>query len=43
MEWLRCGYCRQLVQYKVQVYLDMMNTVIHQRCYKPTFERIKVH
>lgn len=33
-----CGVCHRLVKYKDFVYLDMLNTLIHQRCYNPRFE-----
>lgn len=38
MERLRCGKCRELVQYADHVYLDRLNTVIHQRCYTINIE-----
>lgn len=38
LERLRCGSCQKLVKYQDYVYLDVLNTVIHQRCYTPQFE-----
>lgn len=38
IERLRCGTCHKLVKYKDYVYLDMINTIIHQRCYTPDFD-----
>jgi len=35
---LRCGSCHGLVKYKDFIYLDVLNTVIHQRCYDPKME-----
>lgn len=35
---IRCSNCHKLVKYKDFVYLDIVNTVIHQRCYSPEFE-----
>lgn len=33
-----CGICHGLVKYKDHVYLDTLNTVIHQRCYNARFD-----
>lgn len=35
---LRCGICHGLLKYKDYVYLDIINTVLHQRCYNPRIE-----
>lgn len=35
---VRCGACHGLVKYKDYIYLDTLNTVIHQPCYKPTVD-----
>lgn len=35
---LRCNLCQKLIKYKDFVYLDTLNSVIHQRCYRPGFD-----
>ena len=35
---LKCNACHKLIKYKDFVYLDMLNSVIHQRCYTPIFD-----
>lgn len=35
---IRCGKCYKLVKYNDFVYLDIINTLIHQRCYSPELE-----
>lgn len=35
---LRCGKCRKVVKYKDWIYLDTFNTLIHQKCYSPTYD-----
>lgn len=38
---LRCGACGGLVKYKAHVYVDIINTVIHQYCYTAESLEIK--
>ena len=35
---LKCNACHKLIKYKDFVYLDLLNSVIHQRCYTPIFD-----
>lgn len=39
---LYCPKCCQVIKYKERVYLDMLNSVLHQRCYTYDHE-IKDH
>ena len=36
---LRCPVCREPVQMDEKVFLDIMNTVIHQKCYYKSPQR----
>lgn len=37
---LKCGNCHKVILYKERVFLNVFNTIVHQRCYKPIY-RIK--
>lgn len=32
---LRCGVCHGLVKYRDYVFVDVLNTIIHAKCYGP--------
>lgn len=32
---LRCPHCTRIYKMKDQVFLDDLNTVVHQKCYSP--------
>jgi len=34
---LRCGNCKEVVRLKERIFLDELNTVIHQKCYSSNF------
>jgi hypothetical protein len=39
---LRCPVCREPVQMDEKVFLDIINTVIHQKCYYQSSKRLPI-
>jgi hypothetical protein len=39
---LRCPICSELVQLGEKVFLDIINTVIHQKCYYKALRRLPI-